>query len=142
VSLARITADLGRRVEANAALSDSINGLVADRAGADAEPFLAPSPRAEGIAASVPLFDWLNCALREQREKQRAFSSFYGGEDTNALLASVYASPYCSPESERRRQLVAMLERRQAGPQPHHLLREASQDNLNPAFWRGYDGLT
>jgi FkbM family methyltransferase len=137
VSLARIAADLGLRQEAFGALRDAMRRAREEAAGAQSEPFLAPSARSERIEADTALFAWLDCALREQLDKQRVFSSLYDGANTQTLLEPVFANPCCAPESERRRQLVAMLAGRQAGPQPHALLREASEENLNPDYWRG-----
>ncbi len=41
------------------------------------------------------------------------------------------------PEFERRRQLRAILDGRQAGPRPHPLLAERRPDHRNAAWWRG-----
>ncbi len=70
----------------------------------------------------------------EQYEKLRGFSSF-ADTATLAAVESILDLPYCAPEMERRRQLVAMRTGGQRAPVPAPLLRERSDENLNPEYW-------
>jgi FkbM family methyltransferase len=136
VSYARLAADLGLRESAVEALEQAIERLGSEGARA-LEPFLAPSRRHEDIASGGLEKEWLECALVEQYEKLRAFSSLYGAAHTKVLLEPVLRSPFASAESERRRQLTRMRERAQHGPEAHPLLRDSSPENLNPEYWCG-----
>jgi hypothetical protein len=100
-----------------------------------AEPFLAPAQRFENRGA--PTLEWLRCAATEQYERLRAHSSLWNGTSTVDLVAPILGSPLCSPEMERRRQLVLLRTGQQRAPEATRLLAKASEDNLNPAFWRG-----
>jgi FkbM family methyltransferase len=80
-------------------------------------PFLAVSPRFDDIAPAEPddpraaereLIRWVTAAALEQRERLRAFSSFYSAGDpaTLASLETIARLGYQSPEMARRLLLV------------------------------------
>jgi hypothetical protein len=71
----------------------------------------------------------------------RAFSSIYSGTSSLSLLESIAKTAVRSPEMERRRQLIRIRAGMQPGPEPHPLLRQRSEDNLNPEFWCGASAL-
>jgi FkbM family methyltransferase len=79
----------------------------------------------------------LRCTVVEQYERLRAYSSLFSGTSSLEVLAPVLGSPFCSPEMERRRQLVRLRAGLQREPEAVPLLSAASEENLNPAFWRG-----
>jgi FkbM family methyltransferase len=137
ISYARIAWELGWRRSAVGALMEATERLEAEPAEALAEPFLAPSERYEKLSMAGQASAWLTCALAEQVEKLRAYSSLLVGDTSLSLLEPILGLPFCSPEMERRCQLARIVAGRQAGPQPAPLLRTRSAENLNPEFWCG-----
>ncbi len=135
ISFARLAWELGLREAATHGLRQAANRIREEAGRAQREPFLAPSLRYEAIAADAAPHDWLECSVLEQLEKVRAFSSLYGGAQTRSVLEPVFGRPFCSPESERRRQLLRMRTGTQSKPEAHPLLCRASEENLNPAYW-------
>lgn len=137
ISYVRLAAELGWRTAAVGAL-----GMVMDRAlGGDPkvleEPFLAPSARHERIGTGANAPGWLKCALLEEFERQREFSSLYSQTTSLGIIARIGDLPFRSTEMERRRQLVRMRHGMQDRPEPAAILRERSEDNLNPQYWSG-----
>jgi len=137
ISCARLAAELGWRHAAVAALRRNVEPALADVLTPPAEPFLAPSARHERMRAGTDAAGWLKCALVEEFERQRAFSSFYLKANSIDLIGAIAHLPFCSAEMERRRQLVRIRHGLQKRPEPAALLREHSEDNLNPQFWSG-----
>jgi FkbM family methyltransferase len=135
VSLARLTWETGMRGAAIVSLSKAANRMKAEAAQAVAEPFLAPSQRYERLPVDAPAGEWLESAVIEQYEKLRNFSSVFGGTSSLAVLEPLLGRPYCSPEMERRRQLVRMRAGLQEHPEPNPALCLRSPENLNPEFW-------
>jgi hypothetical protein len=105
------------------------------------EPFLIPSPRYERKVIDAPPEAWVLQAVAEQFQKLRTFSSIYEGPRGLPLLDQLVRAPYCSPEMERRRQLIRIYAGTQSGPEPHVLLSTASEENLNPDYWNGQLGV-
>lgn len=136
ITLARLAYALGERWSAVKALREAGPRLSAEAYTVLVEPFLAPSLRHEQMAIDVPS-EWLVSAVGEQLERLKEHSSFYSGASTLALLDTVVQVPFCSPEMERRRQLVRMRSGLQAAPEPSPRLCQASDDNLNVAYWCG-----
>lgn len=139
ISYARIAWELGWRHSAVGALMEAAGRVEREAADTVAEPFLAPSPRYENLAAGGQAGAWLRCAVTEQLEKLRAHSSILV-DDSLSLLEPILGLGFCSPEMERRRQLVRILTGLQPGPQPARLLHARSPENLNPEFWCGNAG--
>lgn len=134
LSYARVAWEIGWRASAVGALMEAaprVEGEASDTLG---EPFLAPSPRHENLATRGQAAAWLRCAVTEQFEKLRAHSSILVS-DSLSVIEPILHLPFCSPEMERRRQLVRILNGLQAGPEPAPLLGSRSEENLNPEFW-------
>jgi FkbM family methyltransferase len=138
ISYARIAWELGRRSTAVDALLLASQRLDAGSAEALAEPFLAPGPRYDAIVCPLNAAAWLQCAVIEQFEDFRCYSSLFMGDESSAkLLEPIIALPFGSPEVERRSQLVRIKAGRQAAPKPSPRLCVRSEENLNPEFWCG-----
>jgi FkbM family methyltransferase len=138
ISYARIAWELGRRSTAVDALLLASQRLDAGSAEALAEPFLAPGPRYDAIVCPLNAAAWLHCAVIEQFEDFRCYSSVFMGDQSSAkILEPIIALPFSSPEVERRSQLVRIKGGRQAAPEPSPRLCMRSEENLNPEFWCG-----
>ena len=137
ISLARLAWELGERAEAISLLTDLRQGQADEAEAAWEVPFLAPGPRYDAIRPAGRGAEWLQCAVTEQYEKLRAYSSTFVLDTTPEVLESVRALPFCSPEMERRAQLARIATGKQAGPECSPRLRERSEENLNPEFWCG-----
>jgi FkbM family methyltransferase len=135
ISFARVAAELGRRADAVEALKENMDRVLGADPQALAEPFLAPSARHERIGTGADARGWLKCAFLEEFERQRAFSSIYMRTTSLEFIGMMGELPFRSPEMERRRQLVRMRHGMQDGPEPAALLRDRSEDNLNPQYW-------
>jgi FkbM family methyltransferase len=137
ISYARLAAELGRRAAAVAALQKNLEPVLAGGPQLLDEPFLAPSARHERLDTGTDAAGWLKCALLEEFERQRAFSSSFTGTTSLTVVDLIGDSPFRSAEMERRRQLVRIRHGMQNGPQPAAVLSKRSEDNLNPQFWSG-----
>ena len=137
ISYARLAFELGARDAAVNALDEVACRLAKMEPPLLNEPFLAPSSRYEKIAAGDSPHEWLKCAVLDQLEKLRAFSSLLTGTSALDALAPIAESALRLPEMERRRQLVRMRAGLQRAPEAVPLLAHRSEQNLNPAFWRG-----
>lgn len=137
LSYARVAHALGRRQEAGPLLFDALSRLEPDARRLRCEPWLAPSERSEQSAASPALVPWLRCAMLEQIERARAFSSRFDLDGSEPLVQAIVDLEGHSPEMDRRLQLIRMLKGRQQGPMPAAALRGRSEDNLNPDYWAG-----
>ena len=111
--IARIAAELGER----AAAAEALNQIVDRCAHASDQdfdrPFLAVSPRFDHLApreAEGEPRRWALAAALEQRERLRAFSSFFTAGDpaTLAALETIATLGYGSPEMARRLELVRL----------------------------------
>jgi FkbM family methyltransferase len=112
-TLARITWEAGQRAVAVGALN-----LLVERCSSRAEsevaldqPFVPVSPRFDDLRpADAPgeTGRWVMAAALEQRERLRAFSSFYTAAEpvTLACLETIASLGYASPEMIRRLELV------------------------------------
>jgi FkbM family methyltransferase len=137
ISYARLAAELGWRVAAVETLERNIDQLLAGEPQVLTEPFLAPSLRYENLGTGADAPGWLKCACLEEFERQRAFSSIYMQTHSLDLIGMMGDLPFRSAEMERRRQLVRMRHGMQDGPEPAAVLRERTEENLNPQFWTG-----
>ena len=134
LSYARIAAELGWRGAAAECLGLAIGRMAAGEAKAPQEPFIAPSERYERMATYAGPSEWLTCAVVEQYEKLRHYSSLFLDKTSLEVLGPIGDLPYRSAEVDRRRQLV----RRRHGMPPlpaSPLLLAASEENLNPQYW-------
>jgi FkbM family methyltransferase len=132
---ARLAWELGRRAFAVQVLESVGKRIRAEDASVYDEPFLAPSVRYEQLATGAPADEWIHCAVVEQWERLRHFSSFYTGSSSLPLLEAIAKLPYRSAEMERRRQLIRMHAGMQAGLEPNPLVCQQSDEHLNPALW-------
>lgn len=142
VSHARLAWEVGHRAEAVGMLLQ-VNRRLALAPYDEStwkEPFLAPGMRYDGIATAGRPWEWMRCAAMEQFEKLRSYSSRFSGDSTLELLPVVQDLPFCSPEMDRRWQLVRIASGRQAAPECAPRLRARSEENLNPEFWCGVQG--
>jgi FkbM family methyltransferase len=135
MTYARLAWELGARVEAVAALKRAAEDLARNAAPPADEPFLATSPRYEGILAQGDLAGWMKCAVVEQYEKLRHYSSRFAPEESLPNIESIIHLPQRSPEMDRRRQLVRLLLGTQTAVRPEPPLLMRSEENLNPEFW-------
>jgi hypothetical protein len=135
LTYARLAWETGRRDAAIEALFLATQRLEGEADQALTEPFLAPAERYDWVPAADRPGDWLRCAVIEQLEKLRAFSSFFVRDTTPEILGPIMGLPFRSPEMDRRWQLVRMAGGGQAkaGPAPELCVRSA--ENLNPEFW-------
>jgi hypothetical protein len=140
LSFARIAADLGHRMDAVRALSAALDALDSEGKAPITTPFLAPSARYEALPAADSA-EWLACAVRDCHERLKQRSSAFRPEATLATLEPIAHLTLRSPESERRRQLARMFRGLQRGFEPSPLLRERSEENLNPDIWSGAAGV-
>jgi FkbM family methyltransferase len=137
ISYARLASDLGWRAAATDSLALALGRLDSEGEEALARPFLAPSARYEQVAVAGRAGDWLRCALVERYEQLREYSSFYAGKRSLEILAPIRGLPFRSPEVDRRVNLVRLRHRELQAPERSELLREGSDENLNPSYWSG-----
>jgi FkbM family methyltransferase len=137
----RLAWELGQRAPAVYLLSKACELIDPQPVALTQEPFLIPSPRYERKVIDAPPEAWVLQAVAEQFQKLRTFSSIYEGPRGLPLLDQLVRAPYCSPEMERRRQLIRIYAGTQSGPEPHVLLSTASEENLNPDYWNGQLGV-
>ena len=135
ITLARLIDETGERSPAVELMTLTRDQLESAPEEALAEPLLAPSERFEQLAPGANGQAWLRCAVIEQLEKRRRYSSMFTADTTRALLEPIAANPFRSAEAERRWQLVGMLRGLQQAPQPSPLLCARTAENLNPKFW-------
>src|SRR4029077_4820987 len=83
---ARLAWELGRRAFAVQLLEGAGRRVKAEEESIYQEPFLAPSVRYEHLATGAPADEWIHCAVVEQWERLRHFSSFYTGTSSLPLL--------------------------------------------------------
>jgi len=111
MSMVRILTEMGKRVLAVkvlgqlAELFETGEGSIVMNID---EPFLALS---DGLASVNPgdrIAEWIYASVLEQREKLRAFSSYYTGKESLEILDKIKDIGFQSDEMERRRQLIRM----------------------------------
>jgi len=137
MSLARLAWELGRRGAAVDALQVAAERVAAGAQQALAEPFLAPSQRYERLATGTNPAEWLACAVVEQFEKLRYFSSVFAGTTSHLVLEPIRNLRFRSPEMDRRWELVRMKSGARGARRPAAMLCTLSEENLNPQFWSG-----
>jgi FkbM family methyltransferase len=137
ISYARVAWEVGERKAAVDALLVARERLEDASAEAWSEPFLAPNPRYESLAAGAGPGEWLRCAVIEQLEKLRWYTSMNAGTTSLEILQPIMELPWRSAEMDRRWQLVRMAAGEQAAPEPRPQLCVRSDENLNPEYWRG-----
>ena len=136
ISHARLAWELGLRANAVNALRQAVESLGQEGGSAFEEPFLAPSPRYEALDSRESPADWLKCAVIEQYERLRDFSTYWG-KNTPAVIEQILGLPYCSAEMRRRSQLLRIVAGELRAPESTPLLCRQSEENLNPEIWCG-----
>jgi hypothetical protein len=112
-TIARIAGELGERAVAADALNQIVGRCATARDEDFDHPFLAVSPRFDQLPpreGDGELGRWALAAALEQRERLRAFSSFFTAGDpaTLAALETIALAGYGSPEMARRLELVRL----------------------------------
>ncbi|HET6149354.1 MAG TPA: FkbM family methyltransferase [Polyangia bacterium] len=112
-TIARIAGELGARAVAADALNQIVGRCATARDDDFDRPFLAVSPRFDQLPpreGDGELGRWALAAALEQRERLRAFSSFFTAGDpaTLAALESIATLGYGSREMARRLELVRL----------------------------------
>jgi hypothetical protein len=135
-SFVRVAIDAGRWQPAQDALQYLLEMIGEAVPEIPAEPFLPVSEVFEWIEPGSDVGAWIKASILERQVKTRAYSSYFIDDHAMAGLEPLQGLGFQSPEMERRRQLIAMRNQRQAGPQPSPLLATPSQYNLNSRFWQ------
>ena len=133
---ARVAHEAGMRLLAVDCLGRMLDLMKGERPLLHA-PFWPPARRYDTLRPAADRDNWFLAAAFEAYEKRRAFSSQFVAPDTLLGLEWLAASPYASPEMERRRQLTAIRAGRQRLRQPSPLLLKAGAGHLNPQLWGG-----
>jgi len=111
LSMARVLTDMGKRVLAVGVLAHLAEFLETGTGGIVMnidEPFLALSDRFASVNPGDRIAEWIYASILEQREKLRAFSSYYTGKESLEILDKIKDIGFKSDEMERRRQLIRM----------------------------------
>ncbi len=132
---ARLAWELGWRASAVQLLESANQRMQTEDASVHDEPFLTPSTRYERLVTGAPTDDWVRCAIIEQWEKLRMYSSYFAGTASLPLLEAIAGVGYRSPEMERRRQLIRIRAGMQSGREANPLVCRQSEEHLNPALW-------
>ena len=135
ITCSRIMDDAGDRNLAADMMHRTLRRLEEEDGDALAVPFLAPLERFERLAPGANARAWLRCAVTEQFEKRRNYSSMFDPGMTRTLLEPILDNAFRSAEMERRWQLARMAGGMQDAPRSAPLLCRQSEENLNPQFW-------
>jgi FkbM family methyltransferase len=133
----RIAADAGQRQLAYEGAKQLLLEFPRRWREAAGASFLAPVSRLDAVPARGEDLEWIACAAGEAGLAYVAYSSKFVGEPLLRVIKMLDGNPFRAPMTERRRQLIRMAAGLQQGPERHPLLETASEDNLNPAYWRG-----
>ncbi len=106
LSLSRVMIELGKR-ESAVHLLNQIFALFEKGGEIEInEPFLPLSDEYAAIDPGERLAEWLFASILDQREKARAFSSYFTGEESLPTLEAIYNTGFFDPEIERRIKLI------------------------------------
>lgn len=104
LSLCRMMIELGMREAAVHLLNHICAHL--DSGIPVSEPLLTLSARHESIDPGDRMTDWIKSMILEERERLRAFSSFFTGSESLPLLEEIRESGFLSPDMARRLDLM------------------------------------
>jgi FkbM family methyltransferase len=135
LTYARLAWEMGRREAATGTLFLARQRLESEAQRAVEEPFLPPAERYDAVSPLDRPADWVRCAVIEQLERLRAYSSLYVRDTTPEVLGPIMELPFRSPEMDRRWQLAKMPPGEPPRPEPVPRLCVRSAENLNPQFW-------
>lgn len=117
LSLCRVLVELGRR-EAAVNVLNQLSALFEEGKGLDVdEPFLALTDESAALRPGDRLAEWLFASVLEQREKLRAFSTFFTGQESLPVLEAVRKTGFHSAETDRRIALIRQRYQRHAARQ-------------------------
>ncbi len=137
LSLARLSADLGRKQRASQLLAPHVPAALAGTLAVPDEPFLCPLERYAGRASPNGPQAWLCALVLEAFHELAAPSSLFAPADgREAALEAVIAAGLATPATLRRLHLYRLAVGRKAAGGPHPLLIDAGPSNLNALFWR------
>lgn len=117
MSMARVLTEMGRRFLAVKVLDHLAEFLETGKGNIVMnidEPFLALSDELSIINPGDRIAEWIYASIIEQREKLRAFSSYYTGRESLEVLDKIEKLGFLSDEMKRRRQLIRMRHRMDA----------------------------
>jgi FkbM family methyltransferase len=128
---ARVAWEAGKRLACTKALTAISNAM--EHGNIDiSEPFWPASPRFDAITPHGNIADWFAMSIREQLERVREFSSYFGGAWPQ--LEWLCEQPQVSIEMVRRRALLVARSRGQVAVSER--LRVEAPDHLNAEIWR------
>ena len=108
ISLARVSIEFGRR-ELAVNILNQIDSLIRSNVNLDiSEPFIALSDEWAAINHRGRVAEWLIASIWEQREKLRAFSSFFTEQTSLVTLEEIQKTGFISEEMRRRMELIKM----------------------------------
>jgi len=106
MTFARIADEIGKR-ELAVTLLNRLDNMMASGASVQLdEPFLAVSDYFESLNPGERLPDWIVTSVREQRERRRAFSSYFTGKESLAVLLPLQGAGFLSEDMQRRIRLI------------------------------------
>jgi hypothetical protein len=114
LSMARVLTDMDKRTLAVKVLDQLAEFLETGKGGivmSIDEPFLALSDSFAAVNPGDRIAEWIYASILEQREKLRAFSSYYTGKESLVILDKIEDQGFLSDEMKRRRQLIRMRHR-------------------------------
>ena len=138
ITAARVLIDVGERSAARQLAHGLYEEIFADGEIRIDAPFLPMLRTYETLPANAGLAAWIKAMIVEALWRWWSYSGITARfTPTEHPADSLRRFGRELPEFERRRQLSAMLERRQAGPDPARLPAQRRPDHLNAAWWRG-----
>jgi len=114
LSMARVLTDMGKRslaVKVLDHLSQFLETGTGEIVMSIDEPFLALSDSFASVNPGDRIAEWIYASILEEREKLRAFSSYYTGKESLVILDKIEGQGFLNDEMKRRRQLIRMRHR-------------------------------
>jgi FkbM family methyltransferase len=137
LTAARVLRGWGERGAASSVMLHLLRMILGGVACHIGAPFLPPLASYDAWPAQGDPGAWVSASIVEAAALWSSFSGYWG-EPTPAPASEVLLRfGRQTALFERRRQLRRIIEGRQAGPEPHPLLREKTPANLNPSHWCG-----
>ena len=106
LTFVRVASDLGYRQQAIKVLDLILKSIRGDGAIFAGEPFLAPTQEFESIDPGSKIGNWIVSAVLTAYERLRAYSSYFSKERTIFLVTKAKELGFCTPEMQRRLDLV------------------------------------
>ena len=138
---ARIARELGERRRAIDFIEQGLGRCGHRDPGGPRGPALAAIAGFDALEPKGRPSEWLRASLLDALVTHSAYSTYFARGPLQAAtlerLESLRTSGFQRPPMERRRQLMRILARHQAGPEPAACLAAYGPDNLNPELWGG-----